>query len=186
MKIRCYGRVPIVAFALLFSFVAVNGPAAAIPYHGTPDLKLTVDIVTAGTGPNGFDTKQLFKAMYGADTPAEAARLTQAYGAPAVGDFFTLMDFSINDVVRMVKRDNVALPAADDPLSPTRLDHAIYVLGYSPNGKYDVGYMLERLISHKYHKELMMDLHMKFSPARVATFHSILGSVVENTTKIAS
>ena len=161
-----------------------DSPAAAIPYHGTPDLKLTVDVVTAGTGPNGFDTKVLFKNMYGDAMPAEAAKLTKEYGAASVGDFFTLMDFSIADVVRMVKRDNVALPAADTPLSPVRLDRSIVLIGHSPNGNYDVGYMLERLISHKYHHELMMDLNGHFSQERVATFHSILGTVVTDTSQI--
>jgi hypothetical protein len=167
-------------------FAAASGPAAAIPYYGAPDLKLTVDLVTAGSGPNGFDTKVLFKNMYGDSMPAEAATLTSKYGAASVGDFFTLMDFSVADVLRMVKRDNVALPAADSPLSPIKLDRSVVLIGHSPHGNYDVGYMLERLISHKYHHELMMDLNSHFSQERVATFHSILGSVVEDTSQIKS
>ena len=165
-------------------FASASRPAEAIPYHGTPDLKLTVDLVTAGTGPSGFDTKVLFKNMYGDSMPAEAAKLTKEYGAASVGDFFTLMDFSIADVVRMVKRDNVALPAADAPLSPIKLDRSVVLIGHSPSGKYDVGYMLERLISHKYHHELMADLNSHFSQERVATFHSILGTVVTDTSQI--
>ncbi len=167
-------------------FALATGPAAAIPYHGAPDLKLTVDIVTAGTGPSGFDSKVLFKNMYGDAMPAEAAKLTKQYGAAAVGDFFTLMDFSIADVVRMVKRDKVLLPAADEPLSPVKLDRSIVLIGHSPSGKYDVGYMLERLISHNYHHELMRDLNAHFSQERVATFHSFLGTVVTDTSHIQS
>ena len=167
-------------------FAATSGPAAAVPYNGAPDLKLTVDLVTAGSGPNGFDSHLLFKNMYGTSMPAEAANLTKRYGAAAVGDFFTLMDFSVADVLKMVKRDNVALPAADTPLSPVRLDRSILLIGHSPNGRYDVGYMLERMISHDYHHELMMDLNSHFSQQRVATFHSVLGSVIEDTSQIQS
>lgn len=173
-----------VATALACAFALSSTPVMAIPYHGAPDLKLTVDLVTAGTGPNGFDTKVLFKNMYGDSMAAEAAKLTTQYGAASVSDFFTLMDFSIADVVRMAQRDNVALPAADAPLSPIKLNRSIVLIGHSPNGKYDVGYMLERLISHKYHHELMMDLDSHFSQERVATFHSILGTVVTDTSQI--
>lgn len=167
-------------------FVAASAPAVAIPYNGAPDLKLTVDLVTAGTGPSGFDSHVLFKNMYGTAMPAEAAKLTERYGAAAVTDFFTLMDFSVADVLKMVTRDKVALPAADSPLSPVRLDRSVVLIGHSPNGNYDVGYMLERLISHDYHHALMADLNSHFSQQRVATFHSVLGSVVEDTAQIKS
>ncbi len=167
-------------------FALASAPGAAIPYHGAPDLKLTVDLVTAGTGPSGFDSKVLFKSMYGDSMPAEAAKLTKQYGAAAVGDFFKLMDFSIADVVRMATRDKVALPAADAPLSPIKLDRSIVLIGHAPSGNYDVGYMLERMISHPYHHELMRDLNSHFSQERVATFHSVLGTVVTDTSHIQS
>lgn len=183
--LRTLARFVLVAAALECGMLAsASLPAAAIPYHGAPDLKLTVDLVTAGTGPSGFDTKILFKNMYGDSMPAEAAKLTKRYGAASVGDFFTLMDFSIADVVRMAKRDKLALPAADKPLSPVKLDRSVVLIGYSPSGKYDVGYMLERLISHPYHQELMKDLNGHFSQQRVATFHSVLGTVVTDTSHI--
>jgi len=174
------------AFALGAGFLTASGnTAAAIPYPGVPDLKLTVDLVTAGTGPKGFDSHVLFSNMYGSAMPAEAGHLQERYGGAAVNDFFTLMDFTIADVLNMVKRDRVALPTADAPLSPVRLDRSVYLIGHAPTGKYDVGYMIERLISHKYHHELMMDLNSHFPQNRVATFHSVLGSVVEDTTKVS-
>ncbi len=166
--------------------VAANRPAAAIPYHGPPDLKLTVDLVTAGTGPKGFDSHVLFANMYGTRAAAEAARLQARYGPAAVAGFFPLMDFTIADVVRMAKRDGVKLPAADNPLSPVKLDRSLYLIGHAPGGHYDVGYMIERLISHKYHHELMADLNRHFSQTRVAAFHSVLGTAIVETSKIAS
>ncbi|MDQ2908718.1 MAG: hypothetical protein M3R44_05125 [Candidatus Eremiobacteraeota bacterium] len=175
------------AFAVLFAlagFAGASGPARAITYHGTPDLKLTVDMVTAGTGTNGYDTKQLFAAMYGARMPGEAHRLTAMYGPAAVANFFTLMNFTVADVLRMVKRDNVTLPAADSPIVPQRLDNSIAEAGLVAEGpragQYDVGYMIEHLISNHYHHELMMDLVRKYPRREVASFHSVLGTVVKD------
>ncbi len=181
------GATPFAAALLTGAIItAMVRPALAIPYAGAPDLKLTVDLVTAGTGPKGFDSHLLFKNMYGTAVSTEAAHLQERYGAAAVTDFFPLMDFTIADVVRMVTRDNVKLPAADAPLSPVRLDRSVLLIGHAPNGHYDVGYMIERLISHHYHHELMMDLHAHFSHERVAHFHSVLGSVVVDTATIPS
>lgn len=180
-------RPALYALALLFALTGLfcsGRPAQAIPYHGPPDLKLTVDLVTAGTGKDGYDTKELFATMYGPRMPAEARRLTKMYGSAPVNNFFTLMNFTVADVLRMVKRDNVTLPAANDPIVPRRLDDSLVQTGLVPGGhdagQYDVGYMIERLISHKYHHELMADLYRKYPRGEVASFHTVLASVVKD------
>jgi len=175
------------AAAIIFACTLVGGatrPAAAIPYTGTPDLKLTVDLATAGSNKNGFDTKLLFAKMYGSNMAAEAQRLHNRYGSVPVTDFFTLMDFTIADVLRMVKRDKLALPTASDPLVASQLDSNLLGAGIVPSGRragrYDVGYMIEHLISHPYHHELMMDLYHKYPAGEVASFHTVLASVVKD------
>ncbi|MBC5822477.1 MAG: hypothetical protein GIX01_10905 [Candidatus Eremiobacteraeota bacterium] len=141
-------------------------------------------MVTAGSDKNGFDTKLLFAKMYGSRMPAEARRLQDMYGPLPVTNFFTLMNFTVADVLRMVKRDKVALPAADDPIVPEQLDSSLVAAGIVPSGhragRYDVGYMIERLISHPYHHELMMDLYRKYPAREVASFHTVLGQVVKD------
>lgn len=176
------------AVAILFACAMLGGatrPAAAIPYKGTPDLKLTVDMVTAGSDKNGFDTKVLFAQMYGDGMPTEAARLTHIYGTGPVTNFFDLMNYTVADVLRMVKRDKVPLPPADNPIEPQQFDKNLVAAGMVHAGRrgghYDVGYMIEHLITHKYHHELMMDLYHKYPRNEVASFHSVLASVVKDT-----
>ncbi len=159
-----------------------SADAIAHHYQGDPNLQLTVDLVTAGSGDHGFDTKLLFSRMYGDRMPAEARRLTQLYGTLPVSNFFTLMDFTIADVLRIVQRDHVPLPKADDPLVPATIERNLVAAGKTPSGNYDVGYMIEHLITHKYHHELMMDLYKKFPSREVGSFHTVLASVVQDST----
>ncbi len=160
-------------------------PASAVVYSGPPNLKLTVDLVTAGSGKHGFTTQKLFGFMYGSAMPTEAKRLTHEFGPAPVGTFFTLMDFTVADVLRMVKRDKVALPAASEPLEMDRFDQQLRRAGIDPAGKYDVGYMIENLIGHKYHKELMHDLYVHYPAQTVSSFHIVLARVVLDTKSVA-
>lgn len=169
------------AFALAFAGVAAMRPAEAVVYHGSPDLQLTVDLVKAGTTPAGkFDSTLMFKNLYGAQTPAEAAKLTAAYGKAGVGDFFKLMDHSIDFVLAAVTADKVKLPKPTAGITPAELATKLRAAGKDPKGKYDVGFMIEKLISHPYHKALMADLDKTYAHQQVAVFHEVLGEAVKD------
>ena len=174
-------RRPLLAVVAIVAFAAsLSAPrtAQAIVYRGAPDLKLTVDLVTAGSGPNGFDSKVLFAAMFGSHAGAEAKRLTALYGAHNVAEFFPLMDYSIGSVLTIVKRDHVPLPAADSPLDGKLVVEKLYEAGQTKDGRYDVGFMLEHLITHPYHHELMSALNGHYTAKDVAGFHEVLGRAV--------
>lgn len=156
-------------------------PAGAIVYGGDPDLALTVDLVTAGSGDHGFDSRVLFEKMYGTRVAAERQRLLHLYGPMPVDHFFTLMDFTVADVVRMTTRDHVTLPKPDDPLDADALNRKLIAAGQTPAGRFDIGYLIERLMSHHYHHELMSDLNAHFKAKTVGSFHTVLASVVQDT-----
>ena len=175
-------RATFVAAAFLgvtFTLVPAR-PANAIVNSEAPNLPLTVQLVSIGETKHGYDTTKLFGFMYGSSMPAEAKHLTTTYGALPVANFFTLMNFSIDDVLKFVKRDGLKLPPATT-LSRNAFDKALREAGIAPSGKYDVGYMLEGLITHKYHHELMADLFAKYPKKEVASFHIVLSHVITDT-----
>ncbi len=183
MRIFSLRMFRLAGLACAIATTAMASPAGAIPYEGAPNLQLTSDLVAAGSGPKGFDSHLLIERMYGPQYRPEIIHLRERYGATYTADFFTLMNYSIDDVAGFVTRDKVALPKPESDMTPAKLDYDLVAIGQSPKGSYDVGYMLEKLISHKYHEELMMDLNMHFSQQRVSTFHAILGSLIVGPSK---
>jgi hypothetical protein len=184
--------------ALLFAFalvttvfpVASGAPALASPMHmqhqtiyrGAPNLPLTLSVVIAGGGPSHFQAATLVGVLAGPLTNAEVAKLTKQYGAANVQSFLATFTFAIDDALRLAKQLNVALPTQPnpDPRNGGKLSAALVQAGTMPNGRYDVGYMIDRMISHGLHALLMRDINDNpaFGPKANANFHIILTQAV--------
>jgi hypothetical protein len=161
--------------ALILSAPASAGWKGPTMYDGTPDLKLTAEVVAAGGGPAHFDSKKLVGVMAGKNAPAALAYLTKTYGAADVDGFFRTFTYAVNDSLKYATEKKIALPAVTVP-SGAVLTQQLYKAGALPNGQYDPGYMLEKLVSHPIHMWVMWDINRQPDLGKKTdeTFHIIL------------
>lgn len=171
MKSLCAG----IALTFLLAAPAVAGWKGPTTYTGTPDLVITSELVTAGGGPGHFDSKKLVGVMAGKNAPAALAYLTKTYGASDVDAFFRTFTFVVDDSLRIATDKGIKLPAARVPSGAVLTQH-LYSAGTMPNGQYDVGYMLEHLVSHPIHMYVMWDINKQPDLGKKTdeTFHIIL------------
>lgn len=151
-------------------------------YTGAPNLPLTLSVVVAGGGPAGFDSTKLVGVLAGSLTDAEVKKLSAQFGADNVGSFLTTFNFVIGDALALAKKNNVALPAAPMPV-PTdgkALAAALYTAGVTPDGRFDVEYMLDHLVSHPLHVQIMDDIDANPSLGGRAdgNYHAVLTQAV--------
>jgi hypothetical protein len=144
-------------------------------YSGTPNLGLTLSMVAAGGGPTSFSSTKLVGTLAGPLTQAEVASLTAKYGAANVRSFLDVFTFVVNDSLRIATEKKVALPAqpAVDPTDGKALSAALYTAGVH-DGHYDVEYMLDTLVSHPIHVQVMDDIDAKYSRTADANYHVVL------------
>ena len=144
-------------------------------YDGTPDLKLTAEVVAAGGGPQHFDSKKLVGVMAGKNAPAALAYMTKTYGPANVDGFFRTFTYAVDDSLKYATAKGIALPAASVP-SGAVLTEQLYKAGTLSNGQYDPGYMLEKLVSHPIHMWVMWDINRQADLGKKTdeTFHIML------------
>jgi hypothetical protein len=147
-------------------------------YTGAPNLPLTLSVVVAGGGPSSFDSAKLVGVLAGALTGAEVNKLSAQFGADNVGSFLKTFNFVISDALALVQKNKVALPAAPIP-APTdgkALAAALYTAGVTPAGSFDVEYMLDRLVSHPLHVQIMKDIDANpdLGGAADGNYHAVL------------
>ncbi|HEY6234925.1 MAG TPA: hypothetical protein VIW69_07505 [Candidatus Elarobacter sp.] len=149
--------------------------SAAPVYSGAPNLPLTLSLIAAGGGPSSFKTTKLVGTLAGPLTAAELQSLTTKFGADNVTSFVTVFDFVISDALKIVTDAKVALPTqpAVDPTDGKALSAALYTAGVS-NGKFDVEYMLDTLVSHPIHVQIMNDIDAKFGGKADGNYHAVL------------
>ncbi len=150
-------------------------------YYGKPDLTLTAQMIEAGGGPTNFSSKKLFAYLAGANAAKEGASLTQRFGAENIGQFFKTFDAFVHLAVLQVQQQHIALPKTTLPGGPA-LSRALYAAGVMPDGRFDVGYMLEHLLSRPMHVTLMREANSSpaVGPQKNAEFHVILTSVMHD------
>jgi hypothetical protein len=144
-------------------------------YLGKPQLSVTLSTVVAGGGPGKFETTRLVALLAGDKTSAEVAKLTSEYGKDDFASFLSIFDFVISDSLKIASAKGVALPSAPEP-PPTdgkALAHALVRLG-NVNGSFDVEYMLDGLVSHPIHVQVMDDIDAKFGRHADSTYHRVL------------
>lgn len=140
-------------------------------YTGAPDLQAAVSLVVAG-GPIGhFSLVKALTALAGAATAnAEVAKLTKQYGAAKVTSFVTVQNFAVDDAVKLATAAGVKFPAP--AVKGGALAKRITVLGLE-NGTYYEGVMLDHIVTHAIHEEVMVDIDKKFGDAADANYHRI-------------
>lgn len=149
--------------------------SAAPVYSGAPNLPLTLSLIVAGGGPAKFDTAKLVGTLAGPLTQAEVQSLTAKFGAENVSSFLEVFNFVIADALKIVTDAKVALPTAPavDPTDGKALSAALYTAGVS-NGKFDVEYLLDNLVSHPIHVQIMNDIDAKFGGKADGNYHAVL------------
>ncbi len=144
-------------------------------YSGPPDLPLTLSMIVAGGGPAHFKSTTLVGTLAGPNTKAEVAKLTKQFGAQKLQSFLTVFDFVVADSLKIVTAKKVPLPKAPkpDPKDGKALAAALYAAGVD-NGRYNVEIMLDKLVSHPIHVQVMDDIDAKYGRNADANYHIIL------------
>jgi hypothetical protein len=142
-----------------------------VVYTGAPDLQDAVSLVVAG-GPIGqFSIVKAITALAGATTAnAEVAKLTKQYGAEKTTLFVTVQNFAVDDAVKVATAAGVKFPKPE--LTGAKLATAVTMLGLI-DGTYYEGTMLDHLVSHAVHEQVMVDIDAKYGAAADANYHRI-------------
>jgi hypothetical protein len=148
-------------------------------YSGPPDLPLTLSMIVAGGGPAHFESMTLVATLAGPSAEAEVARLTTQFGAKNLQSFLTVYDFVVSDSLRIVTAKKIALPSdpKPDPKDGKALSAALYTAGVE-DGRYNVEIMLDHLVSHPIHVQVMDDIDAKYGQSADANYHAILTQAV--------
>jgi len=144
-------------------------------YSGAPDLPLTLSMVIAGGGPSNFKTATLVGVLCGSAADAEVAKLTKQYGADGVKNYLAIFDFVVTDALKRATEAGVKLPStpAPDPKDGKALATALYKAGVDPKIGYNVEYMLDHLVSHPIHTQVMDDIDAKFGKQADGIYHAV-------------
>ncbi len=130
--------------------------------NGSPNLALTLAVVSAGGGAATFDARKLMAVLTGNGplTENETASLTKRFGAANVASFYTTFGFVIADGLAEAAKEGIALPATPlpDPADGPALAAALYAAGATPRANFDVEYLLDTLVSHPIHVQIMNDI----------------------------
>jgi hypothetical protein len=181
MNFRAAGSALLLVVALLSTLAPLRADAPRArfsnveSYVGAPNLPLTLSMIVAGGGPSAFKTVKLVGVLAGAQTSTEVKKLTDEYGAKDVGSFLEVFNYVVSDALRIASEKNVALANLPNP-SPSdgkALSAALLQAGTSPQG-FDVEYMLDSLVSHPIHVQVMLDIDKKFGRYADANYHTVL------------
>ncbi|TAM60312.1 hypothetical protein EPN52_05435 [bacterium] len=185
-----FGRWPLAALAgalaLSLTLPALAAPTARFSsdgsYTGSPNLALTLSMIEAGGGPAAYKTTTLVGVLAGPKAGAEVAKLQQQFGKDNVAQFIKTFDFVVGDSLKIVTAKKIALPKTADP-APSNgkaLAAALYKAGVSAQGSYNVEYMLDDLVSHPIHVQVMDDIDAKYGAKADAEYHVILLQVMKD------
>ena len=145
-----------------------GGPA----YSSGPNLAATVEFVQDGGGVKNFSFVKALDAIAGsALIEKEVSKLKKQYGGAAVGEWVKTWDFAVPDAVKVATNAGVTLPAPAT-LSGKELAVAMVKAG-STSGTFWTGDMLDHLISHKVHDQVMDDIDKAMSSTADANYHRI-------------
>jgi hypothetical protein len=150
---------------------------------GQPNLENTLSLVMAGGGPSKFSTVTLFGVLAGDKAKPEEDALVKKYGAERFGQFVKTFDFVISDSLAIVTKAGVKLPATPnpDPKDGKALSLALYADGTDASMKsFNVEYMLDHLVTHPVHVQVMKDIDAKYGEQADADYHIILTQVMHD------
>jgi hypothetical protein len=171
--------------ALLGATIAFNDASASHGrYHGAPDLTITAQMLRAGGAPH-FSSYKLFVYLAGPLAAAEGQSLAARFGAYTLAQFFQTFDEFVHLAAIQVQKNHIALPASSAKSAPA-LARELYRAGIMPDHRYDVGYMLEHLLSRPMHVTLMHEVNENpaYGATKNASFHVILTAAMHDLHKV--
>ncbi len=135
----------------------------------------SVALVVAGGGPSDFSTVTLFGGLADGKAAAEKAKLIKQFGAPGFAQYVKTFNFVVTDSLKIVTAKGVALPKAPapNPKSGKALAAALYMDGVDPNSGFNVEYMLDHLVTHPVHVQVMNDIDAKYGAKADAEYHVV-------------
>jgi hypothetical protein len=142
---------------------------------------LTAAVIAAGGGTKHFSSLRLLAKLAGAQDAAEVARLTQRFGKQRVTAFVATFNRAIDDALITATAAGVSLPKPPHYLADGgHLTAALLRAGTMRNGHFDVGYMLEHLISRNIHVAIMHELDADpiVGHQNNADFHTMLTALM--------
>jgi len=143
-------------------------------FTGQPSFAVTSSMIAAGGGAKRFDAMAMVRTLAGSDTSAEVAKLQNQYGKDDVSSFLTVMDFVVADTLKIASDKHLSLPGPNPSPSDGRaLASAMYGLGVT-RGSFDVEYMLDQLVSHPVHLQIMDDIDVKYGRRADANYHKVM------------
>jgi hypothetical protein len=170
-------------FAIALAVTVAANPMGASHgrYTGAPDLTLTAQMLSAGGGAAKFSSHTLFLYLAGPNADSEAQSLVSRFGADNVTQFFGTFDEFVKLAAVQVQEQHIPLPQAT-PESGQVLAQQLYQAGVMPDNRFDIGYMLEHLLSRPMHVTLMNEVNADpaFGPAKNASFHVILTAAMQD------
>ena len=182
-----FTRLSVITCGMCAAFLTKPGPALAeqmTRYTGTPDLALTSAMVAAGGGPTNFDSAHLFGVLAGTHANDELAQLTQIYGSSRVHAFIGTFTYAIDDALKVATSAGVTLPSPSPALvsDGRQLSAQLYNAGVMSDGRFDIGYMIEHLVSRPVHVAIMKDINdnPQYGPQVNADFHVILTRTMQD------
>jgi len=171
----------IYAVALAATIAATPTGASHGRYYGSPNLALTSQMLYAGGGVAKFSSHTLFLYLAGPHAGDEAQSLVKRFGASNVEQFFGTFDEFVRLAAVQIQKQHIALPTAS-PVSGPVLAQQLYQAAIMPDNRFDVGYMLEHLLSRPIHVTLMNEVNANpaFGSAKNASFHVILTAAMQD------
>ena len=144
-------------------------------YKNNPKLTNTLSLVMAGGGPKNFSTVKLFGVLAGPVAGPEQKKLVRQFGSVAFAQYVKTFNFVVNDSLKIVTAAKVKLPAAPspDPKNGKALAAALYKDGIDPSGSFNVEYMLDHLVTHPVHVQVMKDIDAKFGVGADTAYHAV-------------
>lgn len=156
---------------------AASFALCGVDYVGTPDLAVTASIVQAGGGPQHYDSGTMFRVLAGRLAGLEMMKLRMQFGRPRVDAFLKSFDFAIAALLH--DRSLELPPQGSLDLQDGRgVARALLARGTQPSGAYDVGYMLDHLLSHDLHARICTELDARYGDGSSQNYHQILAQVI--------
>jgi len=149
---------------------------------GKPILQNTLALIVAGGGPAHFSTVTAFGVLADGKAAAEEAKLIKQYGKPGFMQYIKTFDFVIADSLKIVTAAKVPLPKtpAPNPKNGKALAAALYTDGVNKSGTFSVEYMLDHLVTHPVHVQVMKDIDAKYGESADAAYHVVTLTIFQD------
>lgn len=142
-------------------------------YFGTPAVDVTAAFIKAGGGAGSFSMVRAFSSMIG-DTvlQSELGKLRARFGDRDTDRFVHIFDFAVSDAWKRAGENNLVLPAPG-ALEGHDLAQAIVTTGTTDSRYFFTGFLLDKLLTHKVHQQVLSDIDVKYGANDNETFNTI-------------